>query len=128
MGTRSEAGNKYLLVVVDRASKLLFSYLLPNKTVENVAKKLLELLLTFGITLSLRSDPGTEFTTAGTEFTTDVVQHLCKCFNVTIDYDPSARPRAHGAVERLGGWIHETFMELCKNWPRRWDEHVQPAL
>ena len=49
MGVRSEAGNKYLLVVMDRSSKFLFAYLLPNK---NVAKKLLELLLTFGVTLS----------------------------------------------------------------------------
>ena len=52
MGARSEAGNKHLLVIVDRASKFLFAYPLPNKTAENVAKKLLELLLTFGISLS----------------------------------------------------------------------------
>ena len=70
-GARSEAGNKYLLLVVDRASKPLFAYPLPNKTTENVAKKLLELLLTFGILLSLRSDPGTEFTG-------ETVHHLCK--------------------------------------------------
>ena len=46
MGARSEAGNKHLPVVVDRASKFLFAYPLPNKTAENVATKLLELLLT----------------------------------------------------------------------------------
>ena len=69
MGTRSEAGNKHLLVIVDRASKLLFAYPLPNKTAENVAKKLLDLLLTFGILLSLCSDPSTDFTA-------EVIQHL----------------------------------------------------
>ena len=62
IGVRSEAGNKYLLVVVDRANKILFTYPLPNKTTGNVAKKLLELLLALGIPLSLRSDGGTEFT------------------------------------------------------------------
>ena len=62
MGTRSKAGNKHLLYKVDRAIKFLFAYPLPNKIAENVAKKLSELLLTFGIPLSLRSDPGTEFT------------------------------------------------------------------
>ena len=31
MGARSEAGNKHLLVIVDRASKFLFVYPLPNK-------------------------------------------------------------------------------------------------
>ena len=46
MGARSEAWNKHLLVIVNRTSKFLFAYPLPNKTAENVAKKLLELLLT----------------------------------------------------------------------------------
>ena len=108
MGTRSEAGNRHLLVVVNRASKFLFAYPLLNKAAENVAKKLLKLLLTFGIPLSLRSDPGTEFTA-------EVVEHLCKWLNVTIDYGPTDHPRTQGAVERLGEWIHETLMELCKS-------------
>ena len=94
MGTRFEAGKKHLLVIVNRASKFLFAYPLPNKTAENVAKKLLDLLLTFGIPLSLCSDPSTEFTA-------EVVQHLCKILNVTIDYGPTNHPMARGAVERL---------------------------
>ena len=106
---------------MDRANKLLIAYSLPNKTAENVVKNLLKLLLIFGIPFSLRSDPGTEFTA-------DVVQHICKWLNETIDYGSSDHPRAQGTVERLGGWIHETLVELCKNWPRRWDECVQSAL
>ena len=44
------------------------------------------------------------------------------------DYDPTDHPGAQGAVDRLGGWIHETLVELCKSWPRRWNEYVQPTL
>ena len=94
---------------MNRASKFRFAYPLPNKTAENVAKKFLKLLLTFGILLSLRSDPGTEFTA-------EVVKHLCKWLNVTIDYGPTDYPRAQGAAERgPGGWIHDTLMKLCKS-------------
>ena len=96
MGARSEAGNRHLLVIVDRASKFLFAYPPPNKSAEGVAKKLLELLLNFGISLSLRSDPGTEFTAA-------VVQHLCKLLNVAIDYGPTDHTRVRGPIERLRG-------------------------
>ena len=96
MGATSEGGNKHLLVILDRANKSLFTYPLPNKTAENVTKKLLELLSTFGIPLPLRSD-------SGTEFIGEVVQHLCKWLNVTIDYGPTDHPRAQGAVERLEG-------------------------
>ena len=107
MGARLKAGNKYLLIVVDRASKFLFAYLLPSKTVQNVAKKLLELLLRFGIPLSLRSD-------LGTEFTAKLVQHLCKWLNVTIDYAPLDHPRAQGAVERLGGGSMKSSWNFAK--------------
>ena len=96
MGARSEAGSKHLLVIVDRASKFLFVNPLLNKIAENVAEKLLEQLLTFGIPLSLRSDPSTEFTA-------EVVQHLCKWLNVTIDSSPTDHPRAQRAVEGVGG-------------------------
>ena len=67
---------EHLLVITDRAIKFLFAYPLPNKTAENVAKKLLELLSTFGISLSLCSDPGTEFTI-------EVASNLYKWLNVT---------------------------------------------
>ena len=121
MGAKSKAGKKDLLVVVDNASKFLFSYSRPNKTAENVAKKLLKLLLTFEIPLSLRSDPGTEFTAEG-------VQRLCKCLNVTINYSSLDHPTAQGAVERLGGWIHDTLVEVCKTWPHDGvSMYVQPA-
>ena len=112
---------EHLLVIMDRASKFLFAYPRPNKTAENVTKKLRELLSTFGIPLSPRSDPGTKSTA-------EVVQHLCKWLNVMIDCGSTNHPRAQGAVERLGGWIHETLVELYKSWPRRWDEYVPPTL
>ena len=41
---RSKAGIKYLLVVVEKARKLLFAYPLPSTTAKNVGKKLLKLL------------------------------------------------------------------------------------
>ena len=121
MEARSEAGNKDILVIVDRVSKFVFAYPLPSKTAENMAKKPLELLLIFGIPLSLRSDPTTEFTV-------EVVQHLCKWLNVTIDYGPTDHPRAQETAERWGEWIHETIVELCKSWPQRWVKYVQSTL
>ena len=45
-----------------------------------------------------------------------------------MDYVPTDHSRAQGAVERLGGLIHKALVELCKSWPRRWDENVQSSL
>ena len=96
MEARSETGNKHLPVIVDRANKFLFAYPLPNKTAENVAKKLLELLLNYGIPLSLRSDPGTEFTA-------EVAQHLCKWLNATIDMALRTTQELRGLWRGWGG-------------------------
>ena len=108
MGVRSDAGNKVLLVVVDKASTFLFAFPLPTKEAIGVARKLLEVMLTFGLPLYVRSDPGSEFTA-------EVMQHLCKWLNVTIAYGPADHPRAQGTVERLVGWLHEALGELCQD-------------
>ena len=92
----SSAGNRYLLVIVDRASRLLFAYPLESKDSVAVARKLLKLLLTFGVPISIRSD-------AGEEFTAKVVAHLCKWMRVSLNHGPSDHPRSQGAVERMGG-------------------------
>ena len=78
-------------------------------------------MLTFGLPLYVRGDPESEFTA-------EVMQHLCKWLNGTIAYGPVDHPCTQGTMERLGGWLHEALGELCKTWPRRWDEYVQPAL
>ena len=81
--------------MVDRASKVLFAYPLPSKDAVWVSRKLLNLLLTFGVPLSIRSD-------ARREFTAQIVKHLCQRLRVSIDYGPANHPRAQGAVERVG--------------------------
>jgi len=120
MKVRSEKGNQYLLVVVDRASKFLAAFPLPRKDALGVSNKLLELLLTFGLPLSIRADMGSENTAS-------VMQHLCNWLKVPLDYGPVNHPRAQGAVERMGGWLQEALALLCKAWPKRWDDYVPVA-
>lgn len=116
----SAAGNRYLLVVVERASKFVFGYPLPSKSALEVSRKLLELMLTFGVPISLRSD-------AGGEFTATVVKHLCTWLHVSLDHGPADFARGQGAAERMGGWFQEILSILCQAWPLRWDQYVLPA-
>ena len=120
MKVTSHKGNRYLLVVVDRATKFLSAFPLPTKEALGVSRKLFELLLLFGLPLSIRCDPGSENTA-------EVMDHLCRWLKVSLDYGPTNHPRAQGSVERLGGWLHEVLSELCTAWPNRWDEYVAVA-
>ena len=55
---KSEAGNEYLLLAVDKASKFPFAYPLPSKEAHGVARILLDLCLTFGVPSFIRADGG----------------------------------------------------------------------
>ena len=120
VGTEGLSRNRYLLLVVDKASKSPFAFPLPSKQAEEVARHLLQLCLTFGVPRVIRSD-------GGGEFEARCIQHLCRWLKADIQYGPADHPRGQGAVERLGGWIQDVLSELCVPWPERWDEYVPPA-
>lgn len=110
LAIKSSAGNRYLLLVVDRASKFAFAYLSRTKDAESVAKKLLDLVLMFSFPRSTRTD-------LGAEFTAEVVQHIFRSLKVPIDYGPVDLARALRAVERLRGWIHEAVTKVANPGP-----------
>ena len=111
----SIAGKGHPLVVVDRVSRLEVAYPLESKDFVCVARKLLELLLTFGMPLSIRYD-------SEREYTADVVTHLCQWSRTQRDQEHDDISRVEGVVGMIGGWIHETLAELCKSWSGRWDK------
>ena len=98
------AGNRYLLVVADRTSRFVFAYPLESKDSLGVVMKFLELLLTFDVPLSMKSD-------AGGEFTAKVVPQLCQRLKVQLDHGP----RRQGAADIKGGWFQIMLAELCKS-------------
>eukprot|EP00752_Nemacystus_decipiens_P016023 g14325.t1 len=120
MKVETPTGNRYILVVVDRATKFLFGFPLPTKETVGVSRKLLELLellLIFGLPLSIRCDPGTENTS-------EIMAHLCRWLKVSLDFGPANHPRGQGTVERMGAVLQQLLSELCQAWPQRWDEYV----
>eukprot|EP00752_Nemacystus_decipiens_P012408 g10995.t1 len=120
MKVETPTGNRYILVVVDRATKFLFGFPLPTKETIGVSRKLLELLLIFGLPLSIRCDPGTENTS-------EIMAHLCRWLKVSLDFGPTNHPRGQGTVERMGAVLQQLLSELCQAWPQRWDEYVAIA-
>ena len=71
-------------------------YPLGSKDSVGLARKISELMLTFGMPMSTRSDEGGELTAK-------VVPHLSQWLKVPLDHGPAHHPRSQGAVERMGG-------------------------
>ena len=103
----SETGSEYLLLIVDKASRFLIAHLLASKEVQQIARILLDLCLTFGAPSFIRADGG------GT-ITATIMEHLCRSLKVQVEFDSSDRPRGQGSVERAGAWIVDVLSELCK--------------
>lgn len=86
-------------------NKFLIGYPLPSKEALEVIKKLMALMLTFCVRVSIRCDTGGEFTAT-------VVHHFCKWLDVTLDRDPADFSRSQGAAERMEGWFQEVLSIL----------------
>jgi len=93
--------------MVDKANKLRFGIPLPKKEAKGVANAVLDVVFTFNLPVSLRND-------LGTKFIAEVVDHLCRWLNVSIDYVPVDHARAQGTAETLGRWLDEALNELFK--------------
>ena len=62
-----------------------------------------------GVPQSTRSD-------GGGEFTAQVVSHLSRRLNLSLNHGPADFTRSQGAVERVGGWLQEVLSILCQKW------------
>ena len=74
-----------MLLVVDRASKFPFGFVLASKQAEGVARALAELCLTFGVPKAISCD-------GGGEFGSQVVRHLCRWLKADIRFGPADHP------------------------------------
>lgn len=61
MENKSKDGDKFMLLVVARASKLILPFPLPSEMSDPVASNLLTLCLTFEVSQEIRRDAGGEF-------------------------------------------------------------------
>ena len=106
MKVTSDKGNRYLLVMVDRASKFLTAFPLPTKEAVGVSRQLLSIVLTFDP--PCRSGATSVASLWRTSWNTSA-----RWLRVSLDHGPTNHPRARGAVERLGGWLQEALTQLC---------------
>ena len=110
MGTISRTGNKYILLVVDRASRFPFAFPLPSKGTKKVGRILAYLCLTFGVPRNFRSD-------GGGEFRSEILKSLCHWLEARLDFGPADHSRGQCAIERFGGGSKKCWRNFVKPGP-----------
>jgi hypothetical protein len=115
-------GNKYVMVVVDLATRFIEVGALPTPSTELTIKMLKnQVIFRYGIPKILITDRGTNFTSRTfKDFTREVgIKHQLRT---------AYNPRANSVTERMNKTLGTTLAMYCHSFPTDWDELLQQKV
>ncbi len=114
----SENGFKYLLVAIDYLSCFCILQPIPNKKAETIVSVIFEhIICTF-------TTPKTIITDNGTEFNNNVLEELCKIYNVKKVNVLTYKLQANGVVGRLNRKVINCLRSLINPYSITWDTWI----
>lgn len=118
----SEAGNKFILVVMDYFTKWPEAYPLPDQGAVTVARVLVqELVCRFGVPLRLHSDQGRNFEA-------EVFSEMCNLLGIKKTRTTPLHPQSDGMVERYNRTLKTQLTLFVDDHQRDWDCYVPLLL
>ena len=115
--TLTDQGNRFLLVVTDRFSKLTRAYPLATTTAEVVAKTFFDGWVAAGYGI-----PQVLLTDNGTQFVAKFFQSFCRILGVKQVFTSAYHPSTNGQTERFNRTIVEFMGAYVAEHQRDWDE------
>ena len=118
---KSKRGNRYLLVVVDYATRYPEVFPLRTFTADVVAEKLVEVFARHGV-------PRTILTDQGSKFTSNLLQELHRAMGVKSVRTSPYHPQTDGLVERYNRTFKELLRRTIESHKREWDVLIPYVL
>ena len=117
----SARGHRYILVVVDYASR--YPEAVPMKTIEaeRVAEELVNIYTRLGI-------PREVLTDQGSQFTSNVMKEVSRLLSIKGLVTTPYNPKCNGLVERFNGTLKMMLKKMCDEKPKDWDRYIGPLL
>ena len=119
--TRTKAGNKYILVIMDYETKWPEAFSLKNMTSETVADCLVEVTARLGVPNEVLSDNGTNFTSK-------VMAQFCMTVGIKQIKTSPYHPQTDGMVERFNATLKRLLRKLTKDPTVEWDKCLPYVL
>ena len=116
----SEKGNRYILTVVDFATRYPETVALPKIETERFAEALLEVFSRVGFPKEMLSD-------RGTQFTSDMMKEVSRLVSTKQLFTTPYNPRCNGLCERINGVLKSMLKKMCQERPKDWDRYL-PAI
>lgn len=117
----SDRGCRYILTLVDYATRYPEAVALRDITAETVAEALLNIFTRVGIPREVLSDQGSQFM-AG------VMKEVSRLLSVKQLVTSPYHPICNGLVERFNGTLKMMLKRMCAEKPRDWDRYIGPLL
>ena len=118
---RSRKGNRYILVLVDYATRFPEATPLSSTESEKVADALIDMFSRYGIPDELLSDQGTNFVST-------VMQQVCDRLGIKKIKTSPYHPQTNGLVERFNGTLKSMLRRCCLNDRSNWDKYIPLVL
>ncbi|KAL8569564.1 hypothetical protein ACOMHN_044702 [Nucella lapillus] len=116
----SERGHRYILVLVDYATRYPEAVPLKNIDTETVAEALFEMWTRLGIPTEVLSDQGTQFVS-------NVMKEVQRLLSVRGISTTPYHAQCNGLVERFNATLKSMLKKLCQEKPKTWDRYI-PAI
>jgi len=117
----SSSGKRYILTVVDYATRYPEAVALSGISTEEVAEALCGIYSRVGIPTQVVRDQGTQFMS-------DVMAEVSRLLSVQNLVSTPYHPQCNGLVERFNGTLKAMLKKLCAERPQDWDRYLDAVL
>ena len=117
----SDKGNRYILTVVDYATRYPEAFALPKIETERVAEALLDIFSRVGFPAEILSD-------RGTQFTSELMAEISRLVSVKQLFTAPYNPKCNGLCERMNGVLKSMLKKMCQERPQDWDRYLSAVL
>ncbi|XP_040072714.1 uncharacterized protein LOC120844827 [Ixodes scapularis] len=117
---KSDSGERYILTMVDVATRYPDAVALRTIGTPEVAEALMDMFTRYGVPEEILSD-------RGSNFTSDLMKEVSRLLSMRHLLTTPYHPMCNGLVERFNGTIKQMLRRMCQERPRDWDRYL-PAL
>ena len=116
----TDRGNRYILTMVDYATRYPEATALKSIEAETVAEALVTMFSRVGVPEEVLSDQGSQFLSG-------VMKEVSRLLSMKQLVTTPYHPMCNGLVERFNGTMKQMLKRMCAERPKDWDRYL-PAL
>lgn len=118
---KSSRGNRYILVLVDYATRYPEAIALSSIDTKTIAEQLVQVFSRVGLPDELLSDQGSNFTS-------ELMKDVCRLLNIRKLRTSAYHPMANGLVERFNGTLKSMLRKFVDKNGSNWDSYLPYLL